>query len=363
MAKMKMFWSGEFDQGWVDKFSEVFDVECLGDGTEVRVPRITNDDPELIRRLQGVDVYLCGYDTVTRNVLENCPNLKLILSVRDGPEENIDLQAANELGIPVVSANGRCSVSVAECTFFLMCNLARPIVQVTNKMRQDTWRTDNWNDFRAISKTGTELYYKRLGIVGLGRNGKHLARLASGFQMDVVAYDPYVSEEEMAKLGVTKMDLPELMKTSDYVVPQVRLSDATKGIITRELIFSMKPTACIINTARGLLMDYDALYDALEQNVIRAAALDVYEYEPNGHGEANSDHVNPRVYALSPDKLLCTAHMAGITQERVFHQCENLFNEYKEFLKGEFPGGYVTKKAHESEGWKDHGAKLFGSEK
>ncbi len=361
MEKMKMFWTGEYDTGWVEKFSEYFDIDCLGDGTEVRVPRIFDAD-ELIARLQGVDVYLCGYDKVTEEVLYNCPDLKLILSVRDGPEENIDIEAANKLGIPVISSNGRCAVSVAELTFFLMCLLARPIVQITTKMRRDHWTKDQWNDYRAIAKTGTELYYKTLGIVGLGRNGKHLAQLASGFQMNIISYDPFVSEEEMAKYGVKKVELEELMKISDYVIPQVRLTEATKGIISRELIFSMKPTACIINTARGMLMDYEAVYDALEQNVIRAAALDVFDPEPNGHG-CDADDVSERVYNLPPEKLLCTSHMAGITQERVFHQCENLYRQYHEWLQGKIPGGYYTKKAMESEGFKDHGGKLFGIEK
>ena len=361
MDKMKMFWSGEYDAGWVERFSEFFDIDCLGDGTEVRTPRIFDAD-ELVARLAGVDVYLCGYDKVTEDVLYRCPDLKLILSVRDGPEDNIDIAAAERLGIPIISSNGRCAVSVAECTFFLMAMLARPIVQITNKMRKDHWTKDQWNDFRAIAKTGTELYYKTLGIVGFGRNGRHLAQLASGFQMNIIAYDPYVSEEEMAKLGVKKTELAELMKVSDYVIPQVRLNESTKGIISRELIFSMKPTACIVNTARGMLMDYDALFDALEQNVIRAAALDVYDPEPNGHG-CDADDVSERVYNLPPDKLLCTSHMAGITQERVFHQCENLYRQYMQWINGEIPGGYYTKKAMDSEGFAAHGAKLFGAAK
>ncbi len=350
---LKLLWTGEYDESWAKKFSEYAEVTRKGLGLTGNIINKMDED-ELIEALQGIDVLLVGYDKVTERVLKSCPDLKLILSVRDGPEENIDLEACSMLGIPVMSSAGRCTVSVAEYTFLLMMLLARPVVSLTNRMRESGWTKDNRKELRDISETSTELYEKTLGIVGAGRNGQHLAALARGFSMRVVAYDPYADEEKMKALGIELMPLEEVMKEADYISVLARLTPETEGLVGRKEIACMKPTACLINTGRAKLIDNDALLDALENNEISAAALDVFEQEPVGN--------DSRIYTIPEDKLLITPHGAGVTRERVHHQSKSLYIQFVDFIKGKKPSGLCTKSVFEESAFKERGGKLIAEQ-
>lgn len=364
---MKFLWSGEYDAEIIAKFEKYGEVVTtfpeIPDNGNVKPPRI-DDENEMAEKLKDVDVWLAGYDTFTKETLKKCPNLKMVLSFRDGPEENVDIKACEEAGIPVYSSNGRCSVSVAELTIALMTMLARPVIPVSNKMRGDVkWTGATCPEFRSAIMSATELYEKTMGVIGFGRNGRHLAKIAQGFSMKVIAYDPYVSAEDMEKEGVEKAELLDLMGRSDYVCPQVRLTKDNEKMINAECIAAMKPTAAFVNTARGKLVDNDALLDALLAGRIRAAALDVFDPEPNPHSSDPEDGLDPRVYQIPADRLIITPHMAGFSNERVHHQSENVYNEFVEFLKGNKPGGLITRGIFESPNFAERGGKLFGSEK
>lgn len=355
LEKIQMLCTGDYEQEWFAKLEEFFEIErkgfSLGDGSTMIVLK----DEDLIESMRGKEVCIIGYDPVTEDVIKKSADVKLILSVRDGPEENIDLEACTAAGIPVISSAGRCATSVAEFTFLMMLLLARPMIPVIGKIRSEGWTKANSAELRSMyAHKSTELYHKNLGIIGFGRNARTLSALAGAFGMHVNAYDPYVTEEAMKELGAEKMELREVVETADYVVVLARLSEATKGILSRELIFSMKPSASIINTGRAGLVDGDAILDALEQDRIRSAALDVHSPEPLGTPGEN------RIYGIPEDRLIITSHAAGVTQERSWHQYQLLYDQLMDYFDGKIPDGCANKQVFSTPQFKERGGKYFG---
>ncbi|MBS4983569.1 MAG: D-3-phosphoglycerate dehydrogenase [Hungatella hathewayi] len=355
MDKIKMLCTGDYEPEWFPKFEEIFDIErkgfSLGDGSSMIVLK----GEELVECLAGKEICIIGYDAVTEDIIKKSADVKLLLSVRDGPEENIDIDACTAAGIPVISSAGRCAVSVAEFTFLLMLMLARPMVPVIEKIRSEGWTKQNSPSLRSMyAHQSTELYNKNLGIIGFGRNAKSLSVLANAFHMQVNAYDPYVSEEVMDSFHVKKMDLDQVVKTADYVIVLARLTPDTEGILSRELIFSMKPTASIVNTGRARLVDGEAILDALEQQVIKSAALDVHTPEPLGALSEN------RIYQIPEDRLIITSHAAGVTKERSWHQYHLLYKQLLEYFQGNIPEGCVNKQVFDTPQFKERGGKYFG---
>lgn len=319
----KVLWTGEYEKGWDKKLSEKFNVTRAGYNISGRAGDNLVGD-ELIEAAKDKDFLIMGYDPLTKEVLENLPNLKAVLSGRDGPEENIDIETCTKLGIPVFSGGGRCAHCVSELTLALMFNLARPIIKASNYIREKGW--NEMSEMTSLAADATELLGKTLSVIGLGRNGRELAKIANGIGMNVIAYDPYVSKEVADGLNVTMVSLMDAMSKGDYVCVLARLTDETRGMIGREQIAAMKKTACFINTGRAALTDEDAVLDALEKGDIRAAALDVYSYEPIGK--------NHRVFTIPADKLIITPHIAGIALDRIPHQYENIFNALTNFSNG-----------------------------
>lgn len=350
-----MLCTGDYEEEWFSKFEEIFEIErkgfSLGDGSTMIVLK----NQELIDSLKGKEVSIIGYDPVTEEVIRKSPDVKLILSVRDGPEENIDLDACTAAGIPVISSAGRCATSVAEFTFLLMLLLARPMVPVIGKIRREGWTKGNSGELRSMyAHKSTELYHKNLGIIGFGRNARSLSLLADAFGMQVIAYDPYVSEETMREFRAVKMELKQVAEQADYLIVLARLTKETERILSRDLIFSMKPTASIVNTGRAKLVDQEAILDALEQNVIKSAALDVHTPEPLGAIGEN------RIYNIPEDRLIITSHAAGVTEERPWHQYQLLYRQLQEYFDGIIPEGCANKSVFETPQFMERGGKYFG---
>lgn len=355
MDKIKTLFTGDYVEKWNQLFSEYLEFDRKGFGlATVSVPTFLKED-ELIEYLKGKEGFLIGYDPVTSNVILNSPDLKFILSVRDGPEENIDVKACTEAGIPVISSAGRCSVSVAEFTLLQMLLLARPMAPIISRMRKEGWTKTNTKELRMMhAPKSTELFGKTLGIIGFGRNARTLSKTVAGLNMKVIAYDPFVSEESMSLYNVQKMDLEELCKVSDYVVMLARLTKDTEGLLNRELIYSMKPNACIVNPGRAKLIDNEAVYDAIEEGVIKGAAIDVHIPEPPG---APGEH---RMYDLPEDKFIMTPHAAGNTLERPEHQYNLLYTQLLDFFNGKIPNGCINKDVFNTPQFENRGGKYFG---
>lgn len=352
MSKLKALWTGEYNAEWEKLFNERFDVTRASVNVGAVYPTGLLRGEKLIEALQGVEVFINGYDPVDEEILKACPDLKMIMSVRDGPEENINIQACTDNGVPVLFAGGRCVHSVAELNLTFMFALACRLVTLTNRVRNEGWTTTNCSKDLFAQ---TELFNKTLSIIGLGRNGKELAKMANGIGMHVVAFDPYVSEEVAKELNVKLLPLDEAMAAGDYVTLLARVTPETTGMIGAAQIAKMKKTAYLINTGRAKLADEEAIFDALENDTIAGAALDVFTKEPLP--------ADSRAYKIPPEKLLITPHAAGISVERVPHQYEYLMESYDKFLKGDTKDiRLYNPKVFDSSEFANRGGKLYKSE-
>ncbi len=356
----RLLWTGEYDPTWDETLCARFSVTKAGFAacpvmpTDYREHVLRGD--KLVQALQGQDIFLIGVDPLKEDVLRQCPDLKLVLSVRDGPEENVDIATCTQLGIPVISSSGRCSVSVAEYTFLLMMLLARPAHRIISRLREQKWTNASYKSLRGISTTSAmEIYGKTAGIVGMGRNGMQIATRAQAFGMRVVGYDPFVDEAEMAKKHIQLVSLDQLMAQSDYIIIMARVTDQNKGMIGKDQIALMKQSACVINTARSALMDYDAVLEALQNDRIRAAALDTWPQEPIGEDSP--------FYDIPEEKLIITPHAAGFTLERTQHQYELLSEGFESFQRGMRPRGLCNPAVLDSPNFAQRGGLYWNTKK
>ena len=230
------------------------------------------DKAGLLQALPEYDALVVRSGTkVTAEVLAAGTKLRVVGRAGTGVD-NIDVDAATRRGIVVVNAPASNSVAVAELTIGLIMALARQIPQAHASLQSGKWERNKFMGFEVRGKT--------LGLVGLGRIGAEVARRARGLEMNVLAYDPVVSTDRAAQLGVTLATLDDVLAQSDFISLHVPLIDATRNLINAARLAQMKPTAYLINAARGGIVDEAALVEALERRQIAGAALDVFAKEP-----------------------------------------------------------------------------------
>ncbi|MHB8991768.1 MAG: phosphoglycerate dehydrogenase [Chloroflexota bacterium] len=233
--------------------------------------RQCHTEEEMIDALQGVDGIICSSDPLSARVIESVDKLKVI--ARTGVGYNtVDVKAATARGIPVCILPGANRHAVAEYAFTLMLACARRLLQNLDEVKQGGWKAHN----------GVELAGKTLGIVGLGTIGKEVAQRARAFEMRILAHDLVRDEPYAEEHGVTYGPLEQLLRESDFVSLHCFLDKNSYHLINAERLAMMKPTAILINTSRGGVVDSEALYQALKENRIAAAGLDVHEQEPLG---------------------------------------------------------------------------------
>jgi D-3-phosphoglycerate dehydrogenase len=210
------------------------------------------DATELTQKLCQVDGVICRSGAkLTEDVLQKTETLKAICRAGVGVD-NIDIPAATRKGIVVMNTPGANTISTAEHTIALILALARNIGPAYISMREGKWDRKKF--------TGMELAQNTLGIVGLGRVGQAVAKRALAFEMDIIAYDPFISEQVASKLGIKLIDsLDVLLKECDYLTIHVPANEKTKGLLVKEKIALMKPTARIVNCARGEVIDQEAV--------------------------------------------------------------------------------------------------------
>ncbi|WP_144675852.1 phosphoglycerate dehydrogenase [Desulfitobacterium sp. LBE] len=219
--------------------------------------------------LAEAHVWVVGINKVYAEDLEAAPNLKLIIKHGTGVD-SIDLKAAAARGITVANAPGTNANSVADLAFGFMLSLARQIVSADKRTRDGFWGT----------VMGKDVYGKTLGVLGLGQIGKGVIRRASGFDMNILGYDLVHDSQFEKEYRVRAATLEEIMSEADYISVHLPLLESTKNIIDRSLLEKMRPTAFLINTSRGGVVDETALYDLLKEKRIAGAALDVFATEP-----------------------------------------------------------------------------------
>lgn len=239
-------------------------------------------------------------DQITEDVMRTAgPNLKLVANYAVG-FDNIDLKAATKLGIYISNTPGDLTEAVAEHSMALLMTIGRRIVEADRFTRMGKYKF--WDPMQFL---GSRFTNKTLGLVGFGRIGRHLATLAKhGFNMRILYNDTSRDERAEKELGVIYASLDELLENSDFVSLHVPLLPSTKHLIDHKELRKMKPTAYLINTARGSIIDEDSLIKALEENWIEGAAIDVHEYEPA---------ISPKLKKL--DNVVLTPHIGSATRE------------------------------------------------
>ena len=227
---------------------------------------------DLARALSEVDAVIVRSMTrITRESLALADSLKVIGRAGVGVD-NIDVEAATERGIAVLNAPSGNTISAAELTFALLLSLVRRVSAADASMKRGEWDRNSF--------AGSELYGKTLGLIGAGRIGGEVARRARAFGMRVVAFDPFLPEERARSLEIERVELDEVLSRADVVSLHLPLTEQTAGMIGAAQLSQLKPSAVLLNAARGGVVDEDALYAALHAGAIAGAALDVYEAEP-----------------------------------------------------------------------------------
>ena len=261
------------------------------------VSEFVGDEDLTAQAVKDAEIILTHTAPITRKVLAAAPKLKVLGVARGGPV-NINWNACTERGIPVLYAPGRNSGAVAEFTVGAMLAASRNIVRShMSMMNQKQWR----GDLYVNSAVGKELSASVVGMVGLGAIGSKVARLVMAFGSRVLVFDPYVKPEVITDLGATPATLDEVLSQSDFISLHARYTKETKGMIGAREIGMMKKNAYLINTARGELVDHEALYAALTAGNLAGAALDIFEAEPPAD--------DSKLYTL--DNVVATSHLAG----------------------------------------------------
>jgi len=276
----------------------------------------------------GADVAIIETDLCHEEVLETVP-LKMIGVCRGDPL-NVDVELATAKGIPVFFTPGRNADAVADLTLGFMLCLARKIIYVHNLLINGRYNPETPRDVMRIMSelSGAELNGLVIGIVGFGAIGRGVAKRLLGFGSKILACDPFVSKEVFDRFQAEPVSLEELFRQSDIVTIHAAHKDETEGMITRELIERMKPTAYFLNLARAELVDQDALFQALKEKKIAGAAIDVWSSEP-----AQKDD-EP---LLGLDNVVVAPHFGGATFDVTRHQTEMMVEDIEAYLSGKRP--------------------------
>jgi D-3-phosphoglycerate dehydrogenase / 2-oxoglutarate reductase len=250
---------------------------------------------------------------ITAELIQAAKNLKVIGRAGVG-FENIDVDAASKKGIVVMNTPGGNNVTTGEHTISLMMALARHIPQAVASLKGGKWDRNKF--------VGVELCNKTLGIIGLGNVGRIVAERAAGLRMKVIGYDPFISPESIARMGVEPASLEEIFTKSDFITVHVPLTPETQGLINRNAFDKMKTGVRIINCARGGIVDEKDLADAIREGKIAGAALDVYVDEP-----PPPDHP-----LLKMDQVITTPHLGASTDEAQLNVAIAVAEQMVDFL-------------------------------
>lgn len=271
---------------------------------------------ELKKIIKGYDAILVRSETkLLKDIIACADKLKVIGRAGVGVD-NVDVEAASKKGIIVMNTPGGNTISTAEQTMTLLLGMARNLPQSFCSLKGGAWERKKF--------TGTEVFGKVLGIVGLGRIGTEVAKRANAFGMKVVAFDPYLSKEKAEQLNIELVELNNLFKQADFITVHTPLTEETRHMISDKQFAMMKNGVRVINCARGGIIDEAALVKAVESKKVAAAALDVYEKEP-------PDMNNP-IFKL--DNVVCVPHLGASTEEAQLNVSIDIANQVADALLG-----------------------------
>ncbi|MBM7608535.1 D-3-phosphoglycerate dehydrogenase [Lysinibacillus composti] len=274
-------------------------------------------EDEVIKRAKDVDAILNQYAPLSRRVIDSLTKCKVISRYGVGVN-TVDLDAAKEKGIIVANVPDYGMEEVSNHALALLLSCARKVTLLNNEVKKGNW------DFKA----GVPIHRfnnQTLGVLGFGRIPRRLIEKARPLGFKIAAYDPFVSEKDMEKEGVQKMDLEEIIQVADFLSIHVPLIKDTYHLINEERLAKMKSNAVIINTARGPIVDEPALADALSKGKIAGAALDVVEEEP----------IKNTSRLLEMDNVIITPHSAWYSEEAMIELRTKAASNITQVLKGE----------------------------
>jgi D-3-phosphoglycerate dehydrogenase / 2-oxoglutarate reductase len=281
-------------------------------------------DPEAILRWVGdAEIVVTQLAPFSATMLERLPGLKLIVVARGGPV-NIDLDAARRQKILVVNTPGRNASAVAEFTIGVIIAETRLITRGHDALRKGRWRGDLYR----ADLVGPELSEIAVGVIGYGHIGTKVVRLLKAFGCRVLVADPYVQLSAAdARDGVRQVSLDTLLRESDVVTLHARVTPETRGFIGRAEFAAMRKGATFVNTARGPMVDYDALTEALKSGHLRGAALETFAAEPTPAD----------LELLRLENVTLTPHIAGASLKTIQHAADAAAEEVRRYLSGEGP--------------------------
>lgn len=309
-------------------------IESLRSNCEVIVldnnKQVSLSEDELISLLANIDIFVTEEDKVTAKVINNCQNLIAIFSLHGTPVD-IDLEAATEKGVMVFKTPGRNADAVAELTIALMIMCSRKIMPSIKCIESGMWANTPY-DWAYFEYRGHELCGKTMGLVGFGAIGQKVARRLIGFDMHMLAFDPFISDIQGNQFGVLMTSLEDLVQRSDFVSLHLPVTPQTKGIFGKSEFELMKPTSFLINTSRAIVVNEEALIDALINKRIAGAGLDVFYTEPLG--------MNYPLVGL--ENVVLTPHIGGATHEVVDHHSMIVHEDILLLLNGKLPDHLVN---------------------
>jgi len=269
---------------------------------------------DLKKAVADVDAVIVRSETqITAEVLAAGKKIKIVGRAGVGVD-NIDVAAASRQGIVVVNVPGGNTISAAEHTVALLLALSRNIPQASASTKAGEWKRSQF--------TGTELQGKTLGLIGLGRIGREVAKRCQSFEMKVIGYDPYASEEYAKNFNIEPVSLETIYAQADYISVHVPLNESTKYLFNEKTLAKLKPGVRLINCARGGIINETALYNALKNSQIKGAALDVFEQEP-----PPKDHP-----LFSLPNIIVTPHLGASTEEAQVKVAQELAETLRDYF-------------------------------
>ncbi|WP_232696282.1 phosphoglycerate dehydrogenase [Brevibacillus daliensis] len=292
-------------------------IQQLLDAEDVEVvQKVGISQEELLEIIADYDALLVRSQTqVTAEVLKQAKRMKVVGRAGVGVD-NININAATEAGIVIINAPDGNTISTAEHSFAMLMAVARNIPQAHKKLVDGTWDRKSFQ--------GVELNNKTLGIIGMGRIGSEVAKRAKAFNMTVIGYDPYLTDERAQKLGVINGSVADIVEKADFITVHTPLMKETRHILSYKEFAKMKPNVRVINCARGGIIDEAALLHALDNHQIAGAALDVYEEEPPVN--------NP---LIGHPRVVTTPHLGASTFEAQENVAIDVSYELLKVLRGE----------------------------
>lgn len=314
---------------YFEKWMDPIGPEIMNGSNDIDLKRLSfADDPEVnwkafeqahgYQALPTTETELEFYPN--RDLIMRSPNM-LAVSAAGAGYDMFDVDACTEAGILIVNQTGANAESVAQHVIGLMLNLSKQIAQADRAIHRVGREWTRWD------YTGQELTGRTVGIIGLGQIGRRVSEIAKVFSMKVIAYDPYITEQDFEERGATSVELDALLSQADFVSINCPLTDETEGMISGPQFEAMKPSAIFISTARGGIHDEAALEKVIEAGQIAGAGVDVFVAEPPAH-----DHP-----LLRFDNVIATPHHAGVTTDCLFNMGKYAADQWIDIFSGKRP--------------------------